>query len=159
MEIQEFLVERGSWRGRVGSLYEGSPRGARLVRHVELGRKNLTLHFVGDEPKSLKDGNVIACTGVQAGGAMALSAASTVSSTPAAIFTVAAGQKKILVLLVNFVENPGDKPYTVVDAEKAVFQDVNAFIQENSLGHVGVVGEVRGWYTIPLSFNLSLSIR
>lgn len=61
------------------------------------------------------------------------------------------GEQQTLVLLVNFQDNPGDKPFTVDEARHAVFGTVNAFFQEASLGKTWLTGDAHGWFTLPIS--------
>ena len=60
------------------------------------------------------------------------------------------GAQSVLVILVNFQDDPV-QPYTVADAQRAVFGTANAFFQENSYGQTSLSGNVVGWYTIPVS--------
>ncbi|EJG1628708.1 cadherin-like domain-containing protein [Vibrio parahaemolyticus] len=61
------------------------------------------------------------------------------------------GQQDTLVMLLNFKENPNDRPITSEEAHALVFGEVNDFYQENSYGKTWLSGQVAGWYTLPVS--------
>lgn len=63
------------------------------------------------------------------------------------------GAQSVLVILVNFQDDPV-QPYTVTDAQNAVFVNANNFVQENSYGQTSLTGAVVGWYTIPDSVTI-----
>ncbi|WP_199775724.1 Ig-like domain-containing protein [Pseudoalteromonas sp. T1lg22] len=54
-------------------------------------------------------------------------------------------------MLLNFKENPNEKPVTSGEAHDLVFGTVNDFYKENSFGQTWFSGQVVGWYTLPLS--------
>ncbi len=61
------------------------------------------------------------------------------------------GKQDTLVMLLNFKENPNDRPITSEEAHALVFGEVNDFYQENSYGKTWLSGQVAGWYTLPVS--------
>ncbi|WP_273992560.1 Ig-like domain-containing protein [Vibrio parahaemolyticus] len=61
------------------------------------------------------------------------------------------GQQDTLVMLLNFKENPNDRPITSEEAHALVFGEVNDFYQENSYGKTWLSGQVVGWYTLSVS--------
>ena len=60
------------------------------------------------------------------------------------------GEQKVLVLLVNFQDNPV-QPWTAEQAREMVFGTVNDFYQENSNGQTQLAGDVHGYYTLPIN--------
>ena len=60
------------------------------------------------------------------------------------------GAQKTLVMLVNFADNPG-QPWTPADAHNHIFGDASNFYFENSYGQTWLVGDVAGWYTLPMN--------
>jgi hypothetical protein len=77
--------------------------------------------------------------------------ARTQPAPPAGTLPNTLGAQSTLVILVNFQDDPANQPYTVVDAQSAVFGVVSNFFLENSYQQTWVTGDVAGWYTIPLS--------
>ncbi|WP_277444354.1 Ig-like domain-containing protein [Vibrio parahaemolyticus] len=61
------------------------------------------------------------------------------------------GQQDTLVMLLNFKENPNDRPITSEEAHALVLGEVNDFYQENSYGKTWLSGQVVGWYTLSVS--------
>lgn len=59
------------------------------------------------------------------------------------------GKQDVLVLLVNFQDNPV-QPWTPQQAEEMVFGTVNDYYQENSNGKTLLSGDVYGYYTLPI---------
>ncbi|MBV2131605.1 cadherin-like domain-containing protein [Pseudomonas sp. MAP12] len=59
------------------------------------------------------------------------------------------GEQKTLMLLVNFSDNTA-QPWTPTQA-KGMFDNLDAYIRENSAGRTWLTGSVAGWYTIALS--------
>jgi Gametolysin peptidase M11 len=76
------------------------------------------------------------------------SSTSTTSTTP---LPNTLGAQSTLVILVNFQDDPTNQPYTVADAQSAVFSTASNVLLANSYGQTWLSGDVVGWYTIPLS--------
>lgn len=72
-------------------------------------------------------------------------------SALASVMLSTKGEQKTLVLLVNFQENPNEKPLSLSDADSLVFGDVSNFYRESSYGQTWLTGQVSGWYTLPVS--------
>ncbi|MEM0515853.1 NEW3 domain-containing protein [Pseudoalteromonas sp. YIC-827] len=73
---------------------------------------------------------------------------STSTSTQAAL-TATMGEQKVLVLMLNFQDNPV-KPWTTQEVEDMVFGRVNDYYKEASYGQTWLSGDVRGYYTMPI---------
>ncbi len=106
-------------------------------------------------------GRDVKATGRLRAGRLALSALEGQTSTPdpRAQGAVPPGQRKVIVLLVNF-QNDTSQPFTVDQARQAVFTNpnsVNAYYQEESAGTTSLTGRLRpdgdvfGWFTIASS--------
>lgn len=65
------------------------------------------------------------------------------------------GPQKTIVFLINFQNKPTDRPWTVDDVKTSVFRTVNNIYNESSYGQTTVVGEVAGWYTVPMNSNIN----
>ena len=62
------------------------------------------------------------------------------------------GEQKVLVFLVNF-RNDTREPFTVQEANDAVFGEMNNFYREASFGQTWLSGDVVGWYTLPMDMT------
>lgn len=66
------------------------------------------------------------------------------------------GVQKVVVLLVNFSNDPR-QPYSLAQA-RTKYADVDSFFRENSYGQTSLDVEIFGWYTLPVSnatYNIS----
>ncbi|WP_372836219.1 M12 family metallopeptidase, partial [Pontibacterium sp.] len=61
------------------------------------------------------------------------------------------GEQRVAVFLVNFADNPSDKPWTKDEVMNVIAGQVNDFIQENSFQQTWLTVDVYGWYTAPHS--------
>jgi hypothetical protein len=60
------------------------------------------------------------------------------------------GEQSTVVILVNFQDTATEMPFTLADAHDAIFGTVNDFFFEASYTQTWFVGEVYGWYTLPI---------
>ncbi len=60
------------------------------------------------------------------------------------------GERRVAVFLVNFQDQPTDKPWTAAQVAANVFSNVDDFIRENSYNQTWLSGNVFGWYTVPV---------
>jgi hypothetical protein len=63
------------------------------------------------------------------------------------------GAQRTLAILVNFQDDPGNKPWTTDQVNTQIFGSggVSDFFKENSSQQTWLTGSVAGWYTIPVS--------
>jgi hypothetical protein len=61
------------------------------------------------------------------------------------------------VLLVNFSDDPTNEPYSLDEAWQTIFGSLSDFLLENSYGLTELVGDVEGWYTLPLETGCASS--
>jgi M6 family metalloprotease-like protein len=123
------------------------------------------LQFVKEPPTHLLTGDHVRASGQLSGGSLILysgstSVTKTTTSTTSGEATGSTsssipvpytfGAQSTLVMLVNF-QDDAVQPYTIADAQNAVFGTANSFFQENSYGQTSITGDVVGWYTIPVS--------
>lgn len=70
---------------------------------------------------------------------------------------VTTGERKLLIILANFQDNAGSKPYTSAEVSSLVFTPntattgVNAYHYENSYQKAWFTGNVVGWFTLPFT--------
>jgi M6 family metalloprotease-like protein len=128
---------------------------------LKLPGGRIALHFKRNPPTNLltgaqvrirgtrqQDGSVMLATGASVKGKPAPPPAPGAPSTP---LPNTLGAQSTLVILVNFQDDPANQPYTVADAESAVFDTSNSFFLENSYQQTWLTGDVVGWFTIPVS--------
>ena len=60
------------------------------------------------------------------------------------------GEKKVLVILVNF-QDKQTQPFTAEHARSVMFDTASSYYYENSYGQTWLTGDVSGWFTIPLN--------
>ena len=123
------------------------------------GRVELKMEQLPDQ--ELKTGSYITARGTTVGGkfqveegSINVNAASDAlrsdgDTTTASALPNTTGEKRTLVILVNFQDNTA-QPYTTDHARSIVFDSGNDFYRENSYGQTWLSGDVYGWYTIPL---------
>jgi M6 family metalloprotease-like protein len=142
-----------------------------VIIHQDFGRKGrylyfldtpigrLSLRFVKNPPTHLLTGAGIRVRGSQqpdgslllaSGGHNSVTNTSSTTSSTAPLPNTF-GAQSTLVILVNFQDDPINEPYTVADAQSAVFGTASSFFFENSYQQTWLTGAVTGWYTIPVS--------
>ena len=141
--------------------------------------ERLTLHFAGRAPELLTGAEIrvtgVALWGVKTrdaedtDGALAvadhdqavalLQCCGTTTTTTAAVAPAIVantfGEQKTLVLLVNFQNDPNNKPGTAQQSHDLVFGKISDFFRENSYGQAWLAGEVHGWLTLPVTSTCS----
>ena len=61
------------------------------------------------------------------------------------------GMFKALAILVNFQDQPTNKPWDADSVKRTLFTDLNNYFFENSFQKTSLVGDVAGWFTIPVN--------
>lgn len=169
-EIQMYIESKVSLPGTLEVLYEDFEGGQAHLKHFlresDLGQ--ISLHFEV-APPDLLSGLPATVTGVlvpdreQKGGAMALKSGESVltlaakggkgggnnGGTPASTSS-ALGERKTLVILVNFQDFPNE-PYTREFAEDLILGTTSDYFLESSSQQTWLSGDVVGWHTIPVS--------
>ncbi|WP_341504227.1 Ig-like domain-containing protein [Gallaecimonas sp. GXIMD4217] len=67
-----------------------------------------------------------------------------------AAVTPALGEERVLVMMVNFQDDPDNKPWSMDEIQKAVFQDTSDFYQDASANQLWLSGDVNDWHTVSL---------
>jgi hypothetical protein len=136
--------------GTLEILHEDLPSGGRYNYFLHSGGSRYSLHFAGDQPKHLLTGGTIRVRGALVGNTLALGGGGKVQTVKPAPVPSTLGAQQTLVILVNFQDNPTE-PYTIVDAQTAVFDATSNFFLEGSYNQAWLTGDVVGWFTIALS--------
>ncbi len=149
-----YLEESLSVEGELEVVYEDSEHAARLRYFLKARGTRFSLHFVSDPP-ALASGARIRVEGVEVDGALALGSGKNSVETLELAAAPTFDEKQVLVLLVNFSDDPTAQPYSLDEAEQTVFGTTSDFLLENSFGQTWLTGEVDGWYTLPLATRCS----
>jgi hypothetical protein len=128
------------------------------ITHYSLltGGKRVPLHFEGEAPENLLTGTTVEVEGTPVDDGLVLTrshtyiTAATTSTTSASIVLNTFGAQKTLVILVNF-QDLATQPYTPQTAYNVTFTTTSNFFMNNSYQQTWLVGDVAGWYTIPVS--------
>lgn len=152
-----------SLQGQIEIMHQDFPDGhGRFVYTLkQADGTRVPLHFVKNPPTHLLTGDHVTASGQQTGSGLILYSGGNTKNSgggggstgggtagPSIPVPNTFGQQSVLVILVNF-QDDNIEPYTVTDAQNAVFVSANNFIQENSYGQTSLTGAVVGWYTIP----------
>ena len=139
--------------GTLEILHEDRPQGSRYLYFLQTGGRRFKLRLNGhgdDHPHDHQSGDRVRVRGQQIGETLALDGADTSIQTLAYVLPNTFGAQKTLVLLVNFQDNPS-QPYTTAYAQDVVFNTTSNFHYENSYQQTWLTGDVRGWFTLPMS--------
>ena len=136
--------------GTLRILHEDRSDGSRFRYYVDSTRGRFSLHFAGRIPDHLLTGAKVSVDGVQIDGMLALGGSTNVRQTAPASVLNTLGAQSTVVLLVNFTDN-AVQPYTIADAQAALFGTTSNFFRENSYQQAWLTGNVFGWFTLPLA--------
>jgi len=134
--------------GELEVQYEDSDRGARLFHYLHANGGRVRLQFAGTPPELLTGARVRA-RGRLDNNTLALNSdsGSVQALSPGIANTF--GPQRTIVILVNF-QNAVSTPYTLTTAASMTFQTTSNFFLENTYGQTSLVGDVLGWFTIPM---------
>jgi len=145
-------------------MYEDYADGSHRLRHtLKADGKHIALHFKS-APSGLLSGTPAQISGVLVDNAMAVASGeedvlmlacctdsgedNTLNATPELPNTF--GEQRTLVLLVNFQDDPLNRPWTQAEVADVVFGQTSDFFLENSSGQTWLSGDTHGWYTTPV---------
>lgn len=174
-EVQAMLEQRFEVEGELDALYEDYEDGTHKLRHflkTPFGER-FELKIAGKQPQQ-RSGSQVQVSGVLLDGVAneeSISGTMALETAENSILTLAAdggtdggsnegvaaalpntfGEQKTLVMLVNFQDDPNNRPWTTSEINNQVFGDVNDFYLENSAGQSWLTGDVTGWLTLPLN--------
>ena len=140
------------FEGELKVLYECDEDAARLKHLLDVGNgKRLRLEFADGQAPDLPTGSRIRARGrLQNEDTLMLADSGSVQavSVPAGANTF--GARRVMVLLVNFLDNV-TQPFSAATVQSVAFDQVNRFYQESSYGQTSVTGDVYGWFTLPMN--------
>ncbi len=166
-EVQALLEQKQELHGELEVTYEDYEDGRHKLRHFlknETGRVELQMP---EHARGLQSGMQVRARGWlfkdgdETAGSLVLNdstdslelladdgATTTTTTTGPAVLPNTLGEQDVLVLMVNFQDNPV-QPWTLEQAQELVFGTVNDFYQENSDGQTWLSGDVYGYFTLP----------
>jgi hypothetical protein len=149
-------------KGELEVMIEDGLTTAKLHHFLNTGTERVELHFSGEPPTDLLTGAIVRVHGTRmgseilldspaaGGGTSGLQTATTTTSTSTAatVLPNTFGQKNVLVIMVNFQDNPTAQPYTASYVQNLVFSQTSNWFMENSFQQTWLTGDVAGWFTV-----------
>jgi hypothetical protein len=111
--------------------------------------QNYALHLAAGGPE-LRSGSRIRLRGIRVGGGLALDASARIRLQGAPALQSTLGEQRSAVIVVNFQNKPGMRPFSVDQVRDIVFTKTSDFFREASAQQTWLAGDVFGWYTIPV---------
>ena len=158
----------GDFEGTLEVLAEDYAGGkSRTLYFLQTDKGRLPMHFMAKTPEHFLTGTPVHIKAGLVDGALAvtsgdtsietlaldLSSTSSTSAISGASTTISSvntfGEQKTLVMLVNFQNDPANRPWTF-DQVRNVFSTVSSFFMENSYQQTWLTTAVVGWYILPL---------
>ncbi|QYJ99192.1 cadherin-like domain-containing protein [Shewanella alkalitolerans] len=175
-EIQAKLAQKAELVGEVEAVYEdfADPSENRLRHFMVTDQGRVEMHLPADtRSQKLQSGMQVKAKGwlfntentdnsslaIEQGeeNLLILAAGGETSSTSTSYYeapTKSTGEQKVLVLMLNFQDNPVE-PWTTGEAEQLIFGTVNDYYQEASNGKTWLTGNVEGYLTLPIETTCS----
>ncbi len=151
LAVQAYIEQEADIEGMLEVMYEDHEDHGSLLYYLETAGERLSLHFADHRPEHLLTGARIRVKGIQLDNTLALAGGGgNVKPVEPAPVPSTLGELRTLVILVNFQDNPIE-PYTAADARSVLFGTTSDFFLENSYQQTWLVGDIYGWYTIPLN--------
>ena len=130
-------------------LHKDRDRGSRYLYLLEAAGERFSPHFAA-EPPDLLSGSRVRVSGLCINKALALASGKMSATALTSIAPNTLGAQSTLVILVNF-QDKATQPYTVDYARNVAFTTASDFDSENSYQQTWLIGDVAGWYTVPLN--------
>ena len=143
-------------QGQVEVRVEDYPDHSVTRHYLNAAADSIELHMDEEQPQ-LATGSVIRASGQQTGANLVVDAGSgSVATLAVAPPALTLGAQSTLVILVNFADD-ASQPWTPSDVRTRVFGDASNFYQENSFGQTWLIGDVAGWYTLPMAATCTVT--
>ena len=148
--LRTYLEHDAEMDGTLSILHEDTFDGGRYHHVLNTVGGQYSLHFAEGAPSDLLTGATIRVRGMRFADLLALGGGTSVQQLAPAPLPKTLGALRTIVILVNFSDDP-TQPYTVGDAQAAMFNVTSSFFLENSYQQSWLDGDVYGWFTIPVS--------
>ncbi len=129
---------------------DGFESGSLYSYKLKTKNEDLNLQIEGDVP-DIKTGDKVKVSGKKEGKNISAMGGN-IKVTNSVVAASVEGDKKVLVLLVNFSDLQTE-PYTIAEVTNEVFTNVNGFYVENSYNHTSLSGDVFGYFTLPTALS------
>lgn len=153
---RKYFETREKVEGELEVLAECEEHDGRVHYFLRQSGGRLSLYFSGEPDNSFLTGKKVTLDGVRLGDTFVATADAMTSIETAAktvesnALTGTTGEKRVLVILVNFQDN-ATQPFTVEQARDVTFNQSSNYYREVSYGQTWLTGDVYGWFTIPMS--------
>jgi hypothetical protein len=155
---RKYFETRERVEGELEVIAECEEHYGRIEYFVKQGDTRVPLYFAGEPDRKFVSGKKISVEAVKlddilvadADSIKSTEATSAATTTEASALTGTTGEKRVLVILVNF-QDKQTQPFTVEHARNITFNTTSNYFYENSYGQTWLTGDVYGWYTIPVS--------
>lgn len=157
-EVQNLIEQRVQLIGQMEVSIEDGQNYSKIHYGLLVAGRRLALHFADHAPNDLITGMEIQIAGVLVGEQLVTSSSrisTNNTNTNTSILPNSFGQQKTIAILVNF-EDEVLQPVTVSYVQGLLFSNpysVSNYWVENSFGQTSAVGDVAGWFTIPVSYT------
>jgi hypothetical protein len=156
--LSSLFEQEVSIEGELQVVGECEETNGRTLYFVETGKERLQVSFVGSMAEELKTGSRISVRGTRVRDQLIAERDSLTITRDIAELTSSAvvGEKKVLVLLVNFQDNAQSQPYTIDQVNNLLFNRSNPssvanYYLEASYGQTSITGDTVGWFTLPMT--------
>jgi hypothetical protein len=152
---RKYFETREKIEGELEVIAECEEHKGRIEYFVKQGDSRLPLFLAGEPDSKFVSGKKVTVDAVKLDDTLVANPDS-IKSTEAATPTQSAalpnttGEKRVLVILVNF-QDKQTQPFTTEQARDVTFNQTSNYFYENSYGRTWLTGDVYGWYTIPVS--------
>ncbi|HXG68856.1 MAG TPA: hypothetical protein VNO70_27405, partial [Blastocatellia bacterium] len=133
--------------------HEDGPDWSRTVYFLDTGGEQVRLKF-RDESVALRAGARVSVRGKLRHGVLKVKNAAADLRVTEGLLALASrpvGEQRALVMLFNFQDNPGHKPWAADAIRNLFFNTVNQFYKEASYNATWISGDFTGWYTLPIA--------
>ena len=148
-EFAELFEKRNEFKGELVVEAECEENNFRMRRYLKSGDSSKELFLDADPATEMKTGDQITTVGYDIDNKI-LASAGQATVTTAAASSATTGEKRVLVILVNF-QDKQTQPFTVEQARDVTFNQTSNYMRENSYAQTWLTGDVYGWFTIPVS--------
>jgi hypothetical protein len=147
--VKAYVEEEVDVEGVLEIVHEDGRTASRYLYVLKTAVERLSLHFSG-EPPDLLTGARVRVRGVRVDRTLAVAGGGSSVQTLGSPLPNAMGERRTLVILVNFADAPSE-PYTVDVARNVMFGTTSQFFRENSFEQTWLTGDIVGWFTIAAS--------
>ena len=143
--------EKVEVEGTLKVQYEDGPDWQSTFYYLDTGNKEFLLDFDDHGIQLRGDGSRVRVRGVLHDDILSVENASSDLMSVQSSTINWTGEQHTLVMLFNFQDNSGNKPWTPDFVRNLLFTTVDQFYRQASYNSVWFSGDLAGWYTIPVN--------